>query len=72
MRIDTLCNSLCGNPIFTLTITNDIENYLSSEQEIHQFRRFCYDGNGELKTTIVRQSDQKKIKKKLKKDKIQQ
>ena len=31
MRIDTLCHSLCGNPIFTLTITNDIDSYLSSE-----------------------------------------
>ena len=52
MRIDTLCHSLCGNPIFTLTITNDIDSYLSSEQEIYQFRRFEYDGNGELKTVV--------------------
>ena len=69
MRIDTVCNSLCGNPIFCLTITNDIHDYLTSEQEIHQFRRFCYEGNGELKT-VVRE---KKIKKKqLKKEKLQQ
>jgi hypothetical protein len=67
MRIDTLCRSLCGNPVYCLTITNDLpETYLTSEEEVDQYRNFEYDNGGQYRTVVTRE---KKVKKR-KKDKI--
>ena len=53
LRIDTLCKSLCGNRIYCLTITNDIQTeYLSREEEIEKFRVFEYEKGGCLKTAM--------------------
>jgi len=53
MRIDTLCKSLCGNNIFCLTITNDLQtDYMSRDEEIERFRVFEYDKGGCLKTVM--------------------
>jgi hypothetical protein len=53
MRIDTLCRSLCGNEVYSLTITNDLHSfYMSTEEEIEAFRAFEYDRGGNLKTVL--------------------
>ncbi len=39
MRIDSLCSSLAGNPIYCLTITNHIDSYLSSADEAEVLKK---------------------------------
>lgn len=53
MRIDTLCKSLCGNNIYCLTITNDLQmDYMSREEEREKFQIFEYDKGGCIKTVM--------------------
>ena len=67
MRIDTLCRSLCGNPVYCLTITNDLQGtYMSSKEECEQYRQFEYENGGLYRTVVTRE---KKVKKR-KKDKM--
>ena len=68
MRIDTLCNYLCGNPVYCLTITNDLhETYMSSRDECEQYKHFEYENGGQYRTVVTRD---KKGKKRKKADKI--
>lgn len=70
MRIDSLCKSLCGNDIFCLTITNDLEDtYMSTEQEIEQYRIFEYEKGGCLKTVL---KERKFLQKKKQSNKIKE
>ena len=39
MRIDNLCDTLGGNPCYVLTITSNINTYLSSEDEQQLLRK---------------------------------
>lgn len=68
MRIDTLCKSLCGNNIFCLTITNDLQtDYMSREEEREKFQVFEYDKGGCLKT-VMREKKAAIVKKPRKKE----
>ena len=65
MRIDSLCKSLCGNIIYCLTITNDLQtDYMTSEEEQERFRTFEYDKGGCLKTAMREKKIKKKVPKK--------
>ena len=45
MRLDYLCHTIGGAPVYGLTITNNIDtNFFSAKKEIQKYQRFEYDG----------------------------
>ena len=42
MRIDHICNSLGKVPMYCLTITNNIDKYLTQDEEMVLYREFEY------------------------------
>lgn len=44
MRIDYICKSLGGVPMYGMTITNNIQtDYITQEEEIQLYRQFEYE-----------------------------
>ena len=42
LRIDGLCKSLGGNNCYVLTITNNLKDLPSSEEDIERYQKFEY------------------------------
>ena len=42
LRVDGLCRSLGGNHCYVLTITNDLNELPTSEEEIEKYQKYEY------------------------------